>query len=378
VIAPCLSLLLDLTRLALSLTVVIGHWTQPFFQDSWPNLTDYALVAVGGFFVLSGFTIRMIYPNREHFYFRAYVIERWSRILSVTIPALLLTVTLDAISRRVNPEYYLAHWSTSLDHPVLRVLINLVGVSQVWGQDISPQSNSPFWSISYELAFYLVYGLWLSGRRWLSVGSLILLGPQITLMLPLWLLGVVAYDVCYGKLAMPWSRRDIALAVAFVGAVLSAAGLAAYLVAHFGHQLRVAFRGVGWAEPQRVQISVAVGAMIFFALLVPVALISNRLNLRLSIKLKATARWLGNLTFTIYLFHFPMLVFLGALQLYDRNSPTQKIVAVLIVLALIALATPATTRLRALLRDVMSRAIGTTVGAESRWMPAKSPAVVRP
>lgn len=347
-------MLLDLIRLVLSLTVATGHWTQSFFQDSWPDLTRCGVMAVGVFFVLSGFTIRMIYPGPEDFSFASYAAERWSRILSVAIPALLLTVVLDTVSWRANPSYYLGNWPGLLNHPLRQVLINLLGVSEVWGQDITPLSNSPFWSIGYELGFYLVYGLWLSGRKLLAVGSLLLLGPQTALLLPLWLLGVVVYDVCCARPpAGPLRHGALIASLLAVGALLSAAA-----VAVFGERARTAFAAASGLNLHRVPLALILGALTFFAVFIIGALLSNQLAVRPSAKSMAVVRWFGNLTFPIYLFHFPMFVFLGALHLYDRLSALQRILAFLIVLTLVAVMAPATDYLKVWLRSALLRVFG--------------------
>jgi peptidoglycan/LPS O-acetylase OafA/YrhL len=349
-ISPGLSMLLDLTRIALSLVVATGHWTQPFFQDTWPDLARYGVMAVGGFFVLSGFTIRMLYPDREHFSFSKYVTERWSRILSVTIPALLLTAGLDTLSWHADPAYYIGNWPGILDHPVRRLLVNLLGVSQVWGQDVAPLSNNPFWSISYELGFYLIYGLWLSGRRLWAGASLLLLGPQVALLLPVWLLGALVYDVCCANApARPFQRR------AWLAVVLAPLGLlAAGAVVVCGARARTVFIHATGIDLNRVSLTLVATAFVFFAVFLVVVLLSARLTLPAAAKPQAIARRLGNLTFPLYLFHFPLFVFLGALHLYDRHSTLQRVLAFLLALALIACVAPVTDYLKIRLRSALT------------------------
>jgi peptidoglycan/LPS O-acetylase OafA/YrhL len=347
-ISPSLSMLLDLTRIVLSLTVATGHWTQHFFQDSWPDLSRLGVVAVGVFFVLSGFTIRMIYPARENFSFASYVAERWSRILSVSLPALLLTAILDAVSWHASPAYYVGNWPGILDHPVLRLAVNLFGLSQVWNQDVAPLSNNPFWSISYELGFYLVYGLWLSGRRLLAVVCLVLLGPQIALLLPVWLLGVLVYEVGCAR-----APARVSVSILAVSGVLMTA-----IVALFGERTRRALSALSGIDLHRVSLTLVIGALVFFSAFVILAPLCNRLATRPQANLLAVARWLGNLTFPIYLFHFPMFVFLGALEIYDRHSAWQRTLAFGLVLALIAVGAPATDYFKVWLRSALLRVFG--------------------
>lgn len=68
-----------------------------------------------------------------------------------------------------------------------------------------------------------------------------------------------------------------------------------------------------------------------------------------------TARWLGNLTFPIYLFHFPIFVLLGSIGFYDRSSVWQSIALFSAVCAVIALLTPLTDWLKVRLRFGMDR-----------------------
>src|SRR6478609_5001320 len=97
-VPPVTSLVLDIARFVLALSVALGHWTQGYFQETWPDLTNGAIAAVGGFFVLSGYTIRLLTPAEQSFSGVNFFVERLSRLWSVALPALLLTVVLDLIS----------------------------------------------------------------------------------------------------------------------------------------------------------------------------------------------------------------------------------------------------------------------------------------
>ena len=45
---PGASAALDVARFMLALCVAAAHWTQPYFQDGWPDITRLAVAAVGG------------------------------------------------------------------------------------------------------------------------------------------------------------------------------------------------------------------------------------------------------------------------------------------------------------------------------------------
>ncbi|TPW04216.1 MAG: hypothetical protein FD124_2707 [Alphaproteobacteria bacterium] len=235
-IKPGLSVLLDLNRVGLALLVAVGHWTH-FFQDAIPHIRG-ASAAVAGFFVLSGFTIRMLYPTRAGFGLGRYGVERVSRIWSVAIPALILTVVLDAVSLRVGTEFYMAHWGENIGpSPEASISLNLFGLAQIWGTDFRPLSNHPFWSISYELGFYGVFGLVLARRYGWALLVLALLGPNIAYMMALWLAGACTYELlCSRRFS---AKRQAQFAAGLV--VLGLAGGVLFVV--FGMSQAISARG---------------------------------------------------------------------------------------------------------------------------------------
>jgi peptidoglycan/LPS O-acetylase OafA/YrhL len=163
VIDPNISIFLDLTRFLLALAVAFGHWTQPASQDGW----KMAVAAVGGFFILSGFTIRMV-TSHKRFRLSQYCSDRLSRLWSVVLPALVITFVLDFLSHRINPQYYLDNWGMYTSNPLYRFVINTGFIAQLWNLDISPLSDRPFWSLSYEVWFYIVFGLCMA-RWWMPL-----------------------------------------------------------------------------------------------------------------------------------------------------------------------------------------------------------------
>jgi peptidoglycan/LPS O-acetylase OafA/YrhL len=347
-IKPGLSVLLDLTRVALALLVAVGHWTH-FFQDAIPHIRG-ASAAVAGFFVLSGFTIRMLYPTRAGFGLGRYTVERVSRIWSVAIPALALTVLLDSISMRVGTEFYMAGWGENIGvSPETSIVLNFLGLAQVWGADFRPLSNHPFWSISYELGFYAIFGLLLARRYGWALFVTLLLGPNVAFMMLLWLAGAGAYElVC--------SRRFSAKRQGQFAALLAVAGSAgALFFAMFGQQLVDALFGAISIHPRNVTGSFGGWAALFLAIFAPLVWLATHRPFSPPAWLVRASRWLGNLTFPIYLFHFPIFVLIGSLAFYDRSSVWQSIALFSAVCVVIALLTPMTDWLKVVLRSGMNR-----------------------
>lgn len=348
-VSPAFLAFLDCARFGLALIVAAGHWSQQIFQDVFPNFVIVGVDAVGGFFVISGFTIRMLYPGGSDISLRRYSVERWSRVLSVILPALILGIVLDLVSATTNPAFYNAWWGDNTDNPVLRILTNAFGVSQVWGLDILPFSNVPFWSLSYELGFYVVFGLWVTGHRILAMLALLIYGPNIAFMLPFWLLGALIYELfCQAPAVDPKKSFIVMISLAIAGLI----GL--YVTTTSGDEIIASIFQMTGVGPQRVYRSLLQGAFAFFVLLLVLAWAVQtwpQLN-RLAVGRKLL-RHLGNYSFPLYLFHFPILVLFGALGFYDRNSPVQVALVFILMLVIIVPLTPLTDHFKRMLRKAI-------------------------
>jgi peptidoglycan/LPS O-acetylase OafA/YrhL len=348
----------------LALTVVLGHLTQPIFQNTWPDMTNHAVLAVGGFFVLSGYTIRALSLRSPSFHAGEFLSERLSRLLSVSVPALLLTIVADMLSAWLAPDFYRSHFGGQLDSPWTRIAVNLLMVSQLSSNDLSPFSNSPFWSLSYEAGFYAIWACLMHWRRahgsvlWL-VGALLFFGVHIGIMLPFWLAGAVLFDI----LRAPARKRMMCAAMIVVLALLVGACLASSwfnahgvtvegLAALGNRAIDWFFRHVG-VPPVRVSLSIMVAALGTAVFLVPALVVGDLVSEAFATPASVTkvSRKLGALTFPLYLLHFPLLVLARAAQLYDPQSDIQKLLLLLMLIAVAALYEPLGERCKLWLRS---------------------------
>ena len=187
------SLYLDVVRFLAAMLVLLYHanWIyRPGFV-----ITSLGHEAVVIFFVLSGFVIAYVADTREQD-FRGFMVARAARIFSVAIPAIILTATLDLVGFQINelayPEGYRA-W----DLPVIRVITSTLFLNEIWALGIQLFTNVPYWSLNYEVWYYVLFGVlfFFEGRRkWFAFGVLcLLLGPKIILLLPVWWMGVWIY-----------------------------------------------------------------------------------------------------------------------------------------------------------------------------------------
>jgi peptidoglycan/LPS O-acetylase OafA/YrhL len=304
-----LSTYLDLIRIVATLLVFIGH------SESWTDLhlplayEDHdGMVAL---FVLSGFVIAYTQAEREKTV-KLFMTRRLARLYSIMIPAVVLTVLLDFVGPRINPGAY-SPFPIPLDHPLGRAAISLAFLNEMWFFSIDLGSNSPMWSISYEVFYYVIFGcfVFLEGniRYAATFLAAVIAGPKVLLLLPIWLAGAYLY---HG----PW-RFSLPVGAGYA-LFLASIGVFALLGGHV-HTMEApeeyfpAFSHSRWYLMD-YQSAIAI-CLNFLG-----ASIILRRNIALPKFFVDLARILAARTASIYLFHVPLLFFLSALIPQDGTS----------------------------------------------------------
>jgi peptidoglycan/LPS O-acetylase OafA/YrhL len=193
---PGFSLYLDAARGLAALAVVVAHFGYfRIFDDAQiARLPDFGREAVIAFFVLSGFVIAYS-ARRKHRTLGDYAAARAARLYSVVLPVLLSSFVLAALVRHASALPIADDYE--LHKPWLYIPFHLAFQGDTWGFVERPPWLVPYWSLDYEAWYYVLFGCWhfLAGRRRrLAVGAVLLLvGPRLWLLLPVWLSGVALY-----------------------------------------------------------------------------------------------------------------------------------------------------------------------------------------
>jgi peptidoglycan/LPS O-acetylase OafA/YrhL len=319
-----LSAYLDLLRISAAGVVFLDHY-------AWRDLSGglfwqverFGHTAVIVFFVLSGFLIAYAAEAKEP-RLGDYVTARLARLLSVTIPALALTLFCDTLGRAASPALYSVADGYAGDHVAWRLAAALTFTSQVWFARIVPLSDLPYWSLPYEFWYYAVAAglFYLSGRARLLCCAIAaaIAGPKILLLFPLWLLGAA----CWG-----WQRRIDPRA----GAALFIVSLAAFFSLELAGGQELFFHPAGALWPEKFSLyDFCVGALVALNLLGASAM--------RWLPLERLARPLGVIagaTFSLYLYHLPLMTCLRALSPGDASSAVSRIVVAAGTLAGVAL-----------------------------------------
>lgn len=188
-----LSVYLDLLRFSAAVTVLLCHATYARYTTQFAGaFGPFGHDAVIVFFVLSGYVIAYVSDRKEHTA-RDYALSRAARIYSVALPAIALTIVLDSARMWIDPSFFEYQF-----HELWAYLpFYSVFGTDWWFLNEDMLSNSPFWSLSYEVWYYVLFGalFYLRGRwRWICAGAVLaLIGPRQWLLFPIWLAGCALY-----------------------------------------------------------------------------------------------------------------------------------------------------------------------------------------
>src|SRR5258706_1108814 len=183
------SLYLDFTRFLAAAVVLLTHANRSALAPLDWVPSDLGHNAVVVFFVLSGCVISFVADNKETS-FRRYWVSRLARVYSVALPALLVTPLFDLAGEALVPAVYEGGLTTH-DWWGVRIAASLACANELWFVSIMPFSNSPYWSLCYEISYYALFSIWCftqgtSRYLWLA-GLGLLIGPKILLLLPIWI-----------------------------------------------------------------------------------------------------------------------------------------------------------------------------------------------
>lgn len=299
------SVYLNGIRFFAALVVFIGHISGRRFTGGlfW-QVGPFMDAAVMVFFVLSGFVIAYVTDTHERD-LRSYAINRIARIYSVALPALILTFVLDHFGMWLRPDFYSQSWGFSHTNDWLQYIASFTFTHRIWSYEINPGSNLPYWSLGFEVWYYVIFGafFFLRGAPRYIIGlfAAFIAGPMILQLFPVWMMGVAAYHINKTEICPRWA------AVAIVTATILLLGILA------GIDINGPFH-----IPATVPFRYLSGAI--FAL----NIIAFR-NLRLSADaggwLEKPIDWLAGMTFSLYLFHLPVAQFLTTVMPWPPKSP---------------------------------------------------------
>ncbi|WP_426441687.1 acyltransferase family protein [Bradyrhizobium genosp. P] len=301
---------LDLLRGIAAIIVVIWHYqfyfnSKPLLGLLFPFFTDGQL-AVDTFFVISGFVLSYAHGNRLVIDggLRRFLIKRIARLYPLHLASLLVTALLFLLVyvKTGKPAYYV--------NDAFHFVLNLT-LTQYIGLQDSYSFNGPSWSISTEFWVNVLYGVIMAmwGRFIVPISLLLIVAASAFLLLVIgqwsvgpkydgWieseLLRTIADFFAGVMVHYAWSRYGRDNVLGTIALLLGAAvTLCAMMVGHT-HAVIEMLASVGGGSLLVWGCSCSRGAKVLAK--------------------TQPGRWIGDISYSIYLWHFPAAMVLSLLN----------------------------------------------------------------
>jgi peptidoglycan/LPS O-acetylase OafA/YrhL len=177
--------------------------------------------------------------------------------------------------------------------PLLRAASAALFLSQSWTPDYTLFSNESYWSLPYEFWYYVLFGIAVFLSREVRIVALsaaaLIAGPKILLLLPIWLFGVQAQRMS----ARAITERTARLLFISSGAVATIIGVA-YLDLIEGinvDYLPPVFSAYDYVFGIAIAVNLYAASFLEFS----------------SLRQDRFLKYLAGMTFSLYLFHLPLL-----------------------------------------------------------------------
>jgi peptidoglycan/LPS O-acetylase OafA/YrhL len=312
-LTPAFSGYLDFLRFFAALAVLLGHMMQHGYDVAWIPLAHLSHEAVVIFFVMSGLIIASV-TSQSRKTWRDYFIARSARIYSVALPTIVFSLVLSAAIVVAAPAW--ASQLTLFRAPNWTDLgASLLFLNESWFITFSTpprlSMNYPYWSLCYEVWYYILFGalFFTEGRtRWcLLIVLSIAAGPAVMVMFPIWWMGArLGLSQARPVRPLGWLALGLSAApVAFFAIELTSVDM------HIREWIKVHFPP-WWhlGSSQRVVTDLALGALVTWHLASFQHLPESAVAVFARIARVAAIG--AGFSFTLYMFHMPLLTVAGA------------------------------------------------------------------
>jgi peptidoglycan/LPS O-acetylase OafA/YrhL len=303
---------LNLLRATAALLVFLGHVRGSCFVEfgALPHpqqgllakmlfgLTRTGHEAVLVFFVLSGYLVGGQVIRRVSsgtFNIAAYGLDRATRIFIPLIPACIFTVILTRLVTGQTPNS-------------LQLLLNMLGLNGVLTDTLS--LNAPLWTLSYEIWFYILAG---------AVGVLFSVRKKAVIAFFIIASSVAVFCVLEARYALFWSMGAVSISIlgfrtprffALFGLLIFSCGILDYqLAAESKSFINVVYLPIPVAE-----------ALIVLGVCLSIPYFCDPTTDSSLRFLQRPAVYLSSISYTLYLFHYPLNSALGFFPKFENLS----------------------------------------------------------
>jgi len=319
-----LSIYLDLLRLGAAVIVFLSHAHVFLLPTIKIGPLGWGREAVAVFFVLSGFVISYVGQVSEKEW-RAYLVARLARIMPVALLAIVVIFAADSIGMHVNASYYDVI-NTGFFTPVSveAALAYVTFTNQLWFAHAVFGSGEPYWSLGFEVQYYLFFGLFAFSPRHAKIPLLCLwaavAGPKILMYMPLWLMGWLTMKCVIER--QPFQRRT---SIVMIGASLvlffSLKFFADRTATNMYETWSLSQEAINFVYFNLIGVAVVLHLIGAASLLYQAPVLFEKTG--------PAIKWLAGGSFTLYLVHQPLtLMFASFLHPVEEHVPMAAILLV--------------------------------------------------
>tara|TARA_S200000501_G_scaffold327799_1_gene327286 strand:- start:402 stop:1511 length:1110 start_codon:yes stop_codon:yes gene_type:complete len=317
---------LDVYRGIAALLVFIMHLRSVYFKDYnhienanflvdfFYFITSLGHAAVMIFFVISGFVItNLIFKNWSKFSFSKYIVNRLVRLWVVLIPSIIFTLIVYYFFSIYFPEINKGSYNDVINSgptiennqiSIIQIIGNIFFLQEILVETFS--LNGPLWSLSYEFWYYILFPLLLFNIEIFKNNAdrnkifyyfillllvLLLIPYKILLYFIIWLLGSLVYYL-----------RNVHIKYLKTNIILS-------LIIFFLSLVNYKFN---FFKLENFYIDFIISVGFSYFLLVT-------LNLKIRIFKFKIFNKLSKISYSLYLFHFPMTLIVFTLIQTNKN-----------------------------------------------------------
>ncbi|MDP3537322.1 MAG: acyltransferase [Azonexus sp.] len=356
-----LSAYLDLLRFVAALAVLLGHMEQDGLYMSWMPLFAFSHEAVIIFFVMSGFIIYTSTLNSGR-HWGDYAVARVSRVYSVALPAVIFSLFLSlTVAYASSPTE--AQLSNFRPFSLWDVSSSLLFLNEAFGNKAGLSLNGPYWSLCYEVWYYVIFGVFLFVRNnqrafWLAAAAIVA-GPAVLALFPIWIMGAL--------LAAKWEKfpaitQRVAWAI-FLGSIaviilINASGVGT-LIRVYLHDHVPGFWRLG--SSQKLLTDYVTGIAVVLHI---VAFSSLNAGFKaFFLRFEKIFKYLAGFSFTLYLFHRPLTQLAGYYMPNTEASIVRSLFVLFAILLMCVIISYGTERRLGFWRAFLAKRFGLAAGS---------------
>lgn len=311
----------------------------------WPSAMPGGYVGVDVFFVISGYLITGLLLREVEATGRISVLDFYGRRIRRLLPAATVVLIAAAICLQFVPT---VRWGDTGEQIAASALYYQNWWLAVESVDYLAAENAPgplqhFWSLSIEEQYYILWPIGFGVVAWAARKVRMTARRTFTAMVVLVFLASLSYSIylttrntgwayfattsrawelALGGLlaAMPATRR-VNLAGS-IGQLLSVVGLCMAALSAFAYSKQTSFPGLAALLPTVGTVLVLLGTS---------SNESNQIGRLLSV---APLRYFGDISYSLYLWHWPVVVYFSNILGVEELSPVEGIVVLVISIAM--------------------------------------------